>query len=66
MSGQQTRIEWTGNIQVHHPVKEPSTIGDWLTLQESINIMTPQEWRSRFWDRVLPNIEAENPRRDAA
>lgn len=26
MSEQKTRIEWTGNIQVHHPIKEPITV----------------------------------------
>jgi hypothetical protein len=53
MSEQQTRIEITGNIVVHHPVKEerPSASeNDWLTLQESLTILNPQEWRSRYWN----------------
>jgi hypothetical protein len=35
MSEQQTRIEWTGNIQVHHPVKEPATIREWQPLADA-------------------------------
>jgi hypothetical protein len=31
MNEQQTRIEYTGNIQVHHPIKEePAEYQDWF------------------------------------
>lgn len=35
MSAQETRIEWTGNVQVHHPVKEADPWGKVLDIIEA-------------------------------
>lgn len=44
MSEQQTRIEITGNIEVHHPVKTETGYQDWF---------------SKEWDRIAsPELQA--------
>lgn len=39
MRENQTRIEWTGNIEVHHPIKpgtQPVEFVDWERLREAV------------------------------